>query len=112
MLELPPRPNFHQHAACRGMTHVMFPGRHDDHRIAAAICNGCPVQEPCLEYALDNVERFGIFGGTTEKQRRRLRRARRNTRPPRPTVCTFPGCTNKPYAAGRCRRHHREQQRA
>lgn len=107
MIEIPERPAWMLQAACRGMTAVMYPGQGADVRPALAICSGCPVREPCLKYALDNVERFGIFGGTTEKERRRLRRARRNTRPPRPTICTFPACTNKPYAAGRCRRHHR-----
>ncbi|MEO6653315.1 MAG: WhiB family transcriptional regulator [Ilumatobacteraceae bacterium] len=73
----PPRPEWMRRAACRGMTHVMFPGQGDDVRPAIAICHGCPVAEPCLEYAVDNVERFGIWAGTADKERRRLRSQRR-----------------------------------
>lgn len=43
---------------------------------AKAVCDACPVQIPCLDYALVNHERWGIWGGTTEPKRRRLRRAR------------------------------------
>lgn len=41
---------------------------------AIAICNGCSVRHPCLEYALANKEDFGVWGGTTERKRRRLKR--------------------------------------
>lgn len=43
--------------------------------IAAAkkICNSCPLKLPCLEYALMNVE-IGIWGGTTEEQRKQMRK--------------------------------------
>lgn len=82
MLELPPRPSWHQHAACLGMTATMYPGQGQDVRPALAICNGCAVVEPCLEYALANFERFGIWGGRTEKERRRLRGARRRAAAP------------------------------
>ena len=43
---------------------------------AKGICQGCPVQGSCLQFALDNGE-HGIWGGTTEDERRRLRRLRR-----------------------------------
>lgn len=59
------------------MTELMYPSQGDDVRPAIAICNRCPVAEPCLEYALDNVERFGIWAGLSEKPRRRLRSQRR-----------------------------------
>lgn len=42
-------------------------------RLAKAICQGCPVREPCLQYALDNDE-TGVWGGTNDKDRDRLRR--------------------------------------
>src|SRR5262249_37834999 len=38
-----------------------------------AICAGCVVREPCLEHALHACEKFGVWGGTSEKQRRRTR---------------------------------------
>lgn len=45
---------------------------------AKAVCAGCPVREQCLDYALDNCEKFGVWGGKSERERRRLRRARSN----------------------------------
>lgn len=44
-------------------------------RAARAICHACPVEAECLEYALRHDERFGIWGGQTEAQRRKLKRA-------------------------------------
>ncbi len=41
---------------------------------AKSICARCPVRERCLEYALDNGLDHGVFGGTTESERRALRR--------------------------------------
>lgn len=41
---------------------------------ARAICGGCEVQADCLDYALENDERYGVWGGTTEMERRVLRR--------------------------------------
>lgn len=43
---------------------------------AKRVCNGCPVKAECLEYALDNSERWGIWGGTSEHERRALLKAR------------------------------------
>jgi len=40
------------------------------------VCRGCVVRDNCLEYALDSGEKFGIWGGMSERERRRLRRAR------------------------------------
>ena len=45
-------------------------------REAKEVCRGCVVREDCLEFALDNGEKFGIWGGMSERERRRLRRAR------------------------------------
>jgi WhiB family redox-sensing transcriptional regulator len=42
---------------------------------AKRICSGCEVRAECLEYALAHDERFGIWGGLSERERRRLRRA-------------------------------------
>lgn len=44
------------------------------------VCRGCPVKDQCLEYALEHGE-LGIWGGTSERERRRLRRLRRNADP-------------------------------
>jgi len=45
-------------------------------REAKEVCRGCVVRLECLEYALDNGEKFGIWGGLSERERRRLRRQR------------------------------------
>ncbi|MFN2506809.1 MAG: WhiB family transcriptional regulator [Acidimicrobiales bacterium] len=42
---------------------------------AKAICQTCPVPDSCLQFALETNQEAGIWGGTTEDQRRRLRRA-------------------------------------
>lgn len=41
---------------------------------ARRICAGCPVRQECLDYALRNHEHFGMWGGLTERERRRHRR--------------------------------------
>jgi WhiB family transcriptional regulator, redox-sensing transcriptional regulator len=51
---------------------------------AKKVCRRCPVRGTCLSRALDNGQEAGIWGGTTEEERRRLRRPRRGA-PPRPT---------------------------
>ena len=43
-------------------------------RDAKRICQGCEVRAECLEYALANDERFGLWGGLSERERRKLKR--------------------------------------
>lgn len=50
-------------------------------RPAKSVCRNCTVRAECLEYALDNDERFGVFGGMSERERRRLQRQRTTTTP-------------------------------
>lgn len=45
--------------------------------VARAICAECPVSRPCLEYALANKIDHGVWGGCSERQRRRIARQRR-----------------------------------
>lgn len=52
-------------------------GNNTDVQAAKAICFTCPVQERCLEWALDTNEPFGVWGGASERERRRMRKARR-----------------------------------
>jgi WhiB family redox-sensing transcriptional regulator len=72
-------------AACRKVVmgtpqrrvHAFFPDRGKPADRAKAVCATCPVWRECLEYALVGHEREGVWGGTTEKQRRVILRARR-----------------------------------
>ncbi|MGX1316159.1 WhiB family redox-sensing transcriptional regulator [Streptomyces calvus] len=41
---------------------------------AKAVCRGCPVREPCLEWALETGQSIGVWGGTSETERRALKR--------------------------------------
>lgn len=62
-------------AACRGMaTNSFYPGQGESTSLPVTICQGCDVRRACLEYALLNNERFGVWGGKSEKQRRVMRR--------------------------------------
>lgn len=53
---------------------AFFPEKGGSTREAKRICDGCEVRSECLEYALANDERFGIWGGLSERDRRKLRR--------------------------------------
>lgn len=53
---------------------AFFPEKGGSTREAKRICLGCEVKDECLEYALQNDERFGIWGGLSERERRRLKR--------------------------------------
>lgn len=53
---------------------AFFPAKGESPRQAKAVCASCPVRLECLEYALKSGA-IGIWGGTTETQRRRMRRA-------------------------------------
>ena len=54
---------------------AFFPENGGSTREAKRICVGCEVKQECLEYALMQDERFGIWGGLSERERRRLKRA-------------------------------------
>ena len=56
---------------------VFFPSDGVGVEVAKRVCAGCPVQEPCLEHALRNRIDHGVWGGTSERQRRRILKARR-----------------------------------
>lgn len=64
-------------AACRDADpDLFFPEQGKSDRSAKAICAICPVRRVCLEYALDNNEAWGIWGGTNGRERRRMRSER------------------------------------
>jgi len=53
---------------------AFFPEKGGSTREAKKICTGCEVRAECLEYALAHDERFGIWGGLSERERRKLRK--------------------------------------
>ncbi|MES2092864.1 MAG: WhiB family transcriptional regulator [Actinomycetota bacterium] len=53
---------------------AFFPEKGGSTRDAKKICTSCEVRTQCLEYALANDERFGIWGGLSERERRKLRK--------------------------------------
>ena len=53
---------------------AFFPEKGGSTRDAKRICEGCDVRAQCLDYALQNDERFGIWGGLSERERRKLKR--------------------------------------
>ena len=72
-----PQPDWHDRANCLGVDpDLFFPERGASTREAKEVCRGCVVREDCLEYALRNSEKFGIWGGMSERERRRIRRQR------------------------------------
>jgi WhiB family transcriptional regulator, redox-sensing transcriptional regulator len=65
------------YANCLGVDpDLFFPERGASTREAKEVCRGCVVRDECLEYALANGEKFGIWGGMSERERRRIRRQR------------------------------------
>lgn len=72
--------SWRQRAACRGVDpDIFYPVSDEEAGPAKTICAQCPVREACLEYALANRERDGVWGGATERERRRIVRQRRKS---------------------------------
>jgi len=64
-------------ANCKGANaDLFFPERGASTRSAKAICRECEVRADCLEFAIVTGEKFGIWGGMSERERRRVRRDR------------------------------------
>jgi WhiB family transcriptional regulator, redox-sensing transcriptional regulator len=69
--------NWQDQANCLGVDpDLFFPERGASTREAKEVCRGCTVRADCLEFALQNGEKFGIWGGLSERERRRIRRQR------------------------------------
>lgn len=67
---------WHARAACRGLPPALFfPAENGSYEKGKAICARCPVRKECLDFALTPpLEHHGIWGGTSERERRRMRR--------------------------------------
>ncbi|MFZ2623716.1 MAG: WhiB family transcriptional regulator [Propionibacterium sp.] len=74
-LEQETPPDWQERALCAQTDpEAFFPEKGGSTREAKKVCQSCPVRGECLEYALEHDERFGIWGGLSERERRRLRR--------------------------------------
>src|SRR5919198_2418242 len=72
---LPEEASWQERALCSQTDpEAFFPEKGGSTREAKRICTGCEVRAECLEYALEHDERFGIWGGLSERERRRLKR--------------------------------------
>lgn len=60
------------------MADIFYPAAGENTKQAKRMCAVCPVRTECLDYALEHGEVFGIWGGYTEADRRRLKRQRRS----------------------------------
>lgn len=78
------RPLWQKDGKCNSVEYtpdLFFPDRGASTAGAKAVCAGCPVKQQCLEYALMNGEKFGIWGGESERDRRKIKK-RLNQRSP------------------------------
>ncbi len=67
-------------AACHGLDpQIFYPDLDEEAVVAKAVCEVCPVRRSCLEHALNVREKEGVWGGATERERRRLLRQRRKS---------------------------------
>jgi len=68
-------------AACRGLDPAIFyPLTDEEADHAKLVCGECPVQDLCLEHAIEHREKNGVWGGATERERLRIVRRRRRVR--------------------------------
>ncbi len=89
MVESDEQLEWQEEAACRVHENLLFFGADDGESElerqsreaqAKAICHTCPVREPCLEFAMETNQRYGIWGGLTDKERSSLKRRRARAR--------------------------------
>lgn len=72
--------SWRKNGACNGLDPaIFFPDSEESAREAIAICHECPVRISCLEHALVAREKDGVWGGATDRERRRIIRQRRRT---------------------------------
>jgi WhiB family redox-sensing transcriptional regulator len=64
-----------------------FPKKGNSTRDAKGVCGGCPVRIQCLQYALDHDERFGVWGGCSERERREMKRQQKALHPSERVKC-------------------------
>jgi WhiB family redox-sensing transcriptional regulator len=82
------RLDWQEDAACRAYDNVVFFGDEGESELekqaresrAKVVCRSCPVQEACLEFAMETNQKYGIWGGLTDKERASLKRRRARAR--------------------------------
>lgn len=73
--------SWQRRSACKGIDPIVFyPATDEEAADAKAVCEVCPVQTECLEYAIACREHEGVWGGHTERERQRIIRRRRRLR--------------------------------
>ncbi len=89
VMDAPEQLDWQEDAACREFDNVLFFGedfgeseleRQAREAHAKAVCQRCPVIEACLEFAMDTNQKYGIWGGLTDKERASLKRRRARAR--------------------------------
>lgn len=105
-----PAESWRSQALCAQIdSEIFFPDKGGSTKDAKQICSLCPVRLECLQTALDREERFGVWGGLSERERRRLNAPRRPkipapTRTPIPLSAGLAHGTRGGYNAGcKCR---------
>lgn len=68
---------------CKGLVSFFYPNKPSSEvALAKGVCNGldglppCPLRETCIKHAIDHHESYGVWGGTSERDRRKIQRAR------------------------------------
>lgn len=83
LLELTLPPEWVTHALCAQTDpEAFYPEKGGSTRQPKSVCRSCPVMAECRDYALANGEMYGVWGGLSENDRRRLRRQARRTATP------------------------------
>lgn len=80
--------DWQEDAACRSYENIMFFGEEGEAELdrqirenrAKSVCQRCPVNEQCLEFAMETNQKYGIWGGLTDKERASLKRRRARAR--------------------------------
>jgi WhiB family redox-sensing transcriptional regulator len=81
--------DWQEDASCRELSNILFFGedvgeseleRQAREAHAKAVCQRCPVIEPCLEFSMETNQKYGIWGGLTDKERASLKRRRARAR--------------------------------
>lgn len=114
-----PLPSWYDDAACLDVDpDVFFPAKGSDGAAAKRICWRCPVRQQCLAMALPDPSLIGIFGGTTERERQKMRNGHVVTSH-LPRTChecgrRYVGARNSRYCSKTCgwRSDHRRRREA